>query len=425
MRRALLAVLSIAAMPWAGSIYAATCTREEGYSQDELQQLLGDRFAQAKKAVLNVAVDQPSTTPVTKQLSAPATSGVSPDLVNGPAFTSLVAMAVDAGLISQSTGATTLDLNFFAFVAGLNPRVVQEQEQYARFTTLRRLSGSITLGGKGDAFDQDGDGTIDDAKTADKSTDIITWDMRYRLIGSRDRRDRQNYRRLFAVPTASADAQITNLLLEYNRLHPDETVVFCKSGVDAFLSDPNNRARAQAFASADQTARSQYDKIAAEIDQSFLLTLAFGGTERKGTTFGPDKRLVGLRASWAALDATFDANLDYAKTMAFHGAPDARSTKFGLAYNNIYLKGLVGFENRGITFALSAAWEKYRNVPQAAHDDIGRANIKLTYPISATVNLPFSITWANHTDLLNGEKEIRGNIGFTYDLDPLFKPTKD
>jgi hypothetical protein len=61
------------------------------------------------------------------------------------------------------------------------------------------------------------------------------------------------------------------------------------------------------------------------------------------------------------------------------------------------------------------------DVPAAAHDKIESANLKLTYPVTETINLPFSITWANHTDLLRGEREIRGNIGFTYDLSPLFK----
>jgi hypothetical protein len=38
------------------------------------------------------------------------------------------------------------------------------------------------------------------------------------------------------------------------------------------------------------------------------------------------------------------------------------------------------------------------------------------------MKIPFSLTWANHDDLLTGEKNIRGHIGFTIDLSKLAKP---
>jgi hypothetical protein len=413
---------------------AEVCTTG-GVDQEQFYNLLVGKPADASTAV-SEAADSPKTTPNDKQLSAPGTASVSPDVVSAPDFTSLLGLAVDSGLISQTTGATTLNLNFFAFVAAMNQRVVQEQEQYARFTTLRRFSGSVTLGGKGDAIDQDGDGVVDDPKTADKSTDIVTWEVRVRLLGSRDRRDSNNYKRLLDKTSPigrrivelndKQDDQLIQLIGKYRafyqKLHSGRETQFCKSDVNAFVG--TNQAALGEFAARDAAIRQQYDAIAADIDKSLLITAVLGGTERHNDKFGPDKRLYGLRASWAREGMTLDANLDYNQIKSFRGADEQKSVKFGLAYNGTYMRDLVGYKDQGITLTVAAAFEKYHNVPSAAHDKIESANVKLTYPVSQTISLPFSLTWANHADLLQGEREIRGNIGFTYDLSPLLSTPK-
>jgi hypothetical protein len=420
-----------AALAFAQAHAADVCT-SEGFNQDAFAKRLAGAVAQESQlgtvTALKAALDSPKTIPNDTQLSAPGSAKVSPDVVSAPDFTSLLGLAVDSGLISQTTGATTLNLNLFAFVAAMNRRVVQEQEQYERFTNLRRLSGSITLGGKGDAIDQNGDGSVDEPKTADKSTDIITWEVRVRLLGSRDRRDRQNYRKFLDKKSkvSQRDEEQLRLLGQladtYGKLHRDQQTLFCKPDVDAFIADSTHSAAVAAFAKGDAQLRQEYEAIAAQIDQTLLVTAVFGGTERHNTIFGPNKRLYGLRASWAGKDMTVDGNLDYNQIKSFRGADEQKSIKFGLAYNGTYLRDLVGYKDQGITLTFAAAFEKYHNVPTAAHDKIESANLKLTYPVSATINLPFSITWANHADLLRGEREIRGNIGFTYDLSPLFKP---
>jgi hypothetical protein len=52
--------------------------------------------------------------------------------------------------------------------------------------------------------------------------------------------------------------------------------------------------------------------------------------------------------------------------------------------------------------------------------DIAAGQIKLTIPIKDSgIKMPFSITFANRTELIR-EQEVRGNFGFTFDLDTLF-----
>ena len=51
---------------------------------------------------------------------------------------------------------------------------------------------------------------------------------------------------------------------------------------------------------------------------------------------------------------------------------------------------------------------------------IGIAQTKLSLPVTDTIKIPISVTWANRTELIN-EKQIRGQVGLTLDLDKAFR----
>jgi len=55
--------------------------------------------------------------------------------------------------------------------------------------------------------------------------------------------------------------------------------------------------------------------------------------------------------------------------------------------------------------------------------DLAVAQFKLELPIKLGVSLPFSVTYANATELIK-EKEVRGNFGITFDVDKLFALTR-
>lgn len=56
--------------------------------------------------------------------------------------------------------------------------------------------------------------------------------------------------------------------------------------------------------------------------------------------------------------------------------------------------------------------------------DIGYLQVGVKVPIKGTgLKIPFSVTFANRTELIK-EKTVRGNIGFTFDLDSLFSRFK-
>lgn len=55
--------------------------------------------------------------------------------------------------------------------------------------------------------------------------------------------------------------------------------------------------------------------------------------------------------------------------------------------------------------------------------DIAVGQLKFTFPVKGGFKIPLSVTFANRTELVK-EKEVRGNIGFTFDLDSLFSRFK-
>ena len=56
--------------------------------------------------------------------------------------------------------------------------------------------------------------------------------------------------------------------------------------------------------------------------------------------------------------------------------------------------------------------------------NLGTVQAKLSIPVhDSGVKIPIAFTYANRTELIK-EKDVRGNIGITFDLDSLFSRAK-
>jgi hypothetical protein len=100
----------------------------------------------------------------------------------------------------------------------------------------------------------------------------------------------------------------------------------------------------------------------------------------------------------------------------------------------LQLDGTFGDAEKTGVFVLSFAY-KYQHLLENAltqagtvapntKGDINIGQVKLTVPIKGLgVKFPISITFANRTELIK-EKEVRGNFGFTLDLDTIFAKFK-
>jgi hypothetical protein len=158
-----------------------------------------------------------------------------------------------------------------------------------------------------------------------------------------------------------------------------------------------------------------------QIDRSPVWSFFIGGISRS-KEFGTDSRKAGIRGAMGGDDQGFTFNLEWTQIDGVGGSKDPTEWKAGLEYAMLALKGvpLSGKASRdGVRISLSGAYERFDDVPAAKHDTNAKLNAKMELPISESIKLPLSITWANHKDLIEGEDEIRGHIGFTLDLSKL------
>lgn len=380
----------------------------------------------AERAAADAVETIPREAPRAKQLTAPSAAGGA-DPVDAPSFTELIAVAFDNQFLKREDDVFTIDLNLFAFRALVDQSVIDEQPRYGTRVNdiLRRFGGSVSFGGKGEAFDADGDGKAESAKKAEEATDIVTWEFRYRLFGSRDRRDDENLRRYVAATEATSDelqAEIANLVASFadgiGQLAPAGTPLTADSFARV-KALPGFEAALDALVPRYAAAIKPDAEAIEAIDKRAIWTVVGGGTQRKAQ-FGPNKWRVGLRGvlNSGRLDHTFNA--DFSRIDAFLGKDAADTFKAGYEASAQVLKGRT-FGEDGAKLSLSAGFEKYRNVPDVKHETIAQASARIDFPIAEGITLPMSVAYANHKDLLTEGGQVIGNVALAIDFSGLNK----
>jgi hypothetical protein len=353
-----------------------------------------------------------------KQVQAPSDASPSASPVDAPSMPELVGLAIDSKLLSLSEQqAFSVSLNPFAFATLARPNM--SETEYQSFAWLRRLDGQLSLGGQGVSFDRDGDGKADPALRVENLADSVAWEVRVRILGSRDRREKSfvdRYTKRVLQPLGD-ELDATKPVAELLQKAADaNTLCLTDAQFEAAVSDPSLRPRLERLAQLAASTRAAMDQSVKDLDRRLVVTLFASGTERKAE-LGPDKTGFGLRAGWGRglLDHTL--NVDWNRLENLAGAPDARTFKLG--YEASGELGGAGFE--GSKLSLFAAYERYSNVPEAKHRTIAKAGGKLDVRLADGLRLPLSVTWANHKDLLAGADEVVGNVAITLDLSDLRK----
>ncbi|HVT37246.1 MAG TPA: hypothetical protein VHE37_16800 [Nevskiaceae bacterium] len=420
MKRAVGLALFIAA----GSAQADISCKEGETPVDQLPVAIATGIAGA-----TLTASAPRSTPTETKSGAAAGSAASAHITDGADFPSLLAFAVENGFASENAGATTFNLNLFAIEAFLDPKALDDQYRYEQYQTLRRFGGSVSFGGKGQSFDRDGDGKPDAAETAANSSDIVSWEFTYRFYGSRDRRDPQNFERFFAR-SAQGNAQLDQLyaptMLQTSKSLKAMGHDMHSSCVTAeerlkLASDAALVEKYRSVAAAADMVDSAANEILQEIDQGTLWTLYINGVSRK-PQFGNDEYGAGIRGGWGGPDRGLTLNAGYRQVQDGPAGPLNRSAIGALQFSQLVMRKNA-LSKEGMKLSLSARLEKYWD-HAPVHGTIAKLNAQLEIPVSDAVTIPLSVTWANHTDLVTGEKDVRGNIGISFNPSELFKPTK-
>jgi len=380
--------------------------------------------------------DTPTFNARSQQDSSPSANGSDATVVNASDFTSLLSAAFDQvggnGDGDDNRG-FTLNINPFLLAVLYDNQIYYDQSVYEqeRYAWLRSVGGSITSGGKGESFDRDGDGKAEDALESEAFDDIITWEVRWRFIGSRDRRE--NADAIFAFAEApkhldeiqKATDRIEDQVLRDHAYDPKK--VHCVHDTWIQANKPKIDAAVAAFVEASEA----YIAALERVDRKLLVTAVATGVERK-RDFGSDKHGLGLRASWMGIDA----NAEWMHMGGLtQGAEDMDQFKLGVEYSHQLLQGWElegwrlkrpekgkkgkGWLKNGIDASISTALEIYDDTPDVDHDTNLKIQGKLEIPITEGVRFPISITWANHEDLLDKDDKIVGHFGINVDTSAL------
>ncbi len=361
-----------------------------------------------------------------RQIEPPTVTGSSAALTDSPRQTGGIAAALQQGLVKRSSGgAIAISLAPFAWLSTTRPTsAFDPQAEFDRYDRARRLTGSLTLGAKGDAIDSDGDGEPEAPAEAESLGDSIGIELQYRF-GSRDRRD-------YAIPgalledakkfidTLNENVVVQNLVdSKVERLDPGE---FLDDAPCSALA--RDVARTPGFSEVREAYGAFAKAIEAEqhrIDTSWIVSLAATALERKDY-LGPDKYAVALRGlKGIETEKFFKFNLELGRIE--HAGTDGRSVdsaKLAAEYSRPALQS-IDLGGGTPTFSAALAVEKYRHVPAPAPTSVATLGMKWVFPIAKGISIPLSISWANHTALLKDADEVYGHVGISLDLDQLDK----
>lgn len=408
---------------WVAAVVALVCSVPAG--SQEVCDLTPAELAALAVQLRSVArglQTVPLQSPPSSEVAAPANAATD-DPVPDASFPALVAMHFGVPTSMSDTGAITFNLTPFAIVAARDPGVIDDQTKYEKYERHRRLGFALTLGGEGEAFDRDGDGAVDDALEAEDLSDIASAELRYRFHGTRDRRDGDNTKKYFratdkafldaAAAFSDVAARVVPVVL--TTIPSQQNGLFCPSDAEMLAQTQAEFIDAQArkIVTFIDTRR----EILEEIDAAPIWTFVAGATQRKDE-FGSDQWWLGVRgAGGLGPDQGWSVSLDYGVKDSLAGGDEAKRIKAGVEWASLVAKRLAGPDKDGIRASLSGAYEKWQDVPGTGDDEVASLNFKLTYPLTDTINIPLSVTWANKKELLVDESEVRGYIGFTLDFD--------
>lgn len=360
--------------------------------------------------------------PEAEKTGAPSPVSGSTSLVDSPAFTEAVKLAYESGLVSSSDGVLTVDLNLFAFKAAQNQWLKEDQWLYDAPSSrrLRRFGGAVSFGGTGETFDRNGDGEADEPLQAEELGDVVTYEIRYRIYGSRDRREAPNVRKYLDSPAAKAFREayqgppagaspLLKAAIEIATGLEDDPAEEDGCVPETELDERFEPYRGRAF-EVIKKSQPAVNSLLGAIDKAPILTLAAGGVSRE-TDFGTDELYFALRYAWGSLEA----ELLYKEKDAFSPElPDPTTYKLGAKYSWYVMEGILGPAKTLVS--LEGSYEHFNDVPDAEHDTVSKVGLKTEYQVSETLKVPLSVTWANHVDLLSEDDDIRGHIGIAFDV---------
>jgi hypothetical protein len=354
---------------------------------------------------------------------APAPGGDGSTLVQGANFTRFVAVAVENELVQGGDGKTNIQFTPWAWATAFNPSLLEIPAAYDAAEWHRRFAISLSSGGEGEKFDRDGDGVADAPLKAEDFNDIQTYELKYRVFGSRDWKARRARIGAELAPflRKAADAHAAFLFkLNHDVQQKAASEADCPATAEKLLNQDSAAAQLLEIGRLQAAEGAAWAKQLVDVKRSWITSIVAATTQQK-PEFGQDKWSAGVRNSWGDDRFAINVDLDYSEAKGRGSAPDPNSWKLGAEIVKPLWKGTFGGD--GVRASFSVAWELFDDVPSATHDDTAKVGLRLSIPVGASsaVKIPLSIVWANHEDLLSDADSVRGHIGITVDFGDALK----
>lgn len=407
-----------------------------------------------------------------KQIGASATAEGSTSAAEKPGFANLLGFAIENGAIQKNVNGTSLTLSSspYAFVAAANGDTSTTYQQYD-FLNRIGVSANFNISNQ------------DNVLANVRRRQLAEWSIRLRLSKDQSTRSqefeefwndkiRKRFEQVPIILTGEFAQTFKNETEEIRRnteekftsldgkkgfikdyldknasLTPDQKKlglqqeILCHLKEEAFDKiksgsievDDETRKRIVTrtipeLVAAQLAEKGAVDEVNAKIKEMNNRPLATFAYTKKQATTGPNYSIFKfLYEKKTFSPMKIDAN---AGVSVYHG-PDQKMNQqslrdFAIA---VSLEGNAGrsrfltteLDQSQITFSFAG---RYQRMMENRHQpgrkaDIAVAQFKLEIPMFTGVSLPFSVTFANATELIK-EKHVRANFGFSFDADKLF-----
>ena len=349
-------------------------------------------------AAMRRLVDAVPDSATAQSTNAPLTNPASNELLERSGATQLIALAADfRKIFSADESAVSLNLNAIALVGGGKEKDRTAQWYYAHHEGLRRLTGTVTFGGKVPEKEITG---LSGLPGADELFDAISWDVKLRLIGDRD-------------PLASkwrplmlgAVGQELNLLVRVQGLPvaPEDVGPLRDAALEVFGEDWE--------AAKDRVARS----LQVSVKGSGVHLTNEEGKNKYSLVALLDKGFGGL-------DLTANLSYNVANVTEPEDTDPFKSKDFQVSagLSGSFLKDrIVSGRSAELSASLQGKFFVDGEDVPVDRKDMFHVNATLSIPFQLKAKIPVSITWTNDPNSLKKEKYVTGQIGVSYDLGAL------
>lgn len=407
----------------------------------------------AKKGVPNAVAEltsQAENARNDKQVGGTSSSSGTTSLVTKGAVPAIFGFAVENGALERTTSGTTV--TFRGNPVGIIQSFAKKGyiDSYQNDSTFDRALRNFAFGL---SFDTSR-GNSSNIFTGDKQQ-LSAFSFRYNFFNQRDPRDKK-YTRLWEKLVSEQSVEVVRVLGVLTRtllipqkgqevpvdfknwLEETETVIANAnlSEVDAKLEiqmeklqkipfSPQIEDALDSFATKYKAFLERRNKILGQISNGWLITSEYTNQRPIDSPSISNFNFIAEKGAFnGSIDLTANASFSF-----FNNKPAGMNTK---KFRDFHLSGQLDIPFGDVTrtgiflFSLAGKYErllKDQPIPNTMNvirkGDIGVIQAKLVIPVRGTAfKIPISFSFANRTELLK-EKELRGNFGFTFDIDSI------